>query len=207
MSKTDSDPELRSLASSELPSLLTSLEEAQAELRNLILSQRPSPSSSLNLAPILIDFTPGEGGPDSCLWIANLLKIYEKEFVKQGWKWKVVNEKWTSITGGTAAFGLKECSVEVFDPRAGKRGEGEVGVYGKFKWETGVHRLQMISEADKAGRIMTSAAVVYVSSIPAIQRFEVTSRDCSLRRRVMKRISSGRTSVLRLTLAFLSRVD
>lgn len=126
MSKTDSDPELRSLASADLPSLLTSLEHSQAELRNLILSQRPSPSSSLNLAPCIIDFTPGEGGPDSCLWIANLLRIYEKEFVKEGWKWKVVNERWTSITGSTGAFGLKECSVEVFDPKAGRRGEGEV---------------------------------------------------------------------------------
>ncbi|KAL7417470.1 hypothetical protein BDY24DRAFT_375024 [Mrakia frigida] len=163
MSQTDPDPELRSLASSDLPSLLTSLEKAQAVLRDLVLSQHPSPTAHLNLAPIIIDFTPGEGGPDSCLWIANLLKIYEKEFVKEGWKWKVVNERWTTITGSAAGtFGLKECSVEVFDPKAGRRGDGEVGVYGRFKWETGVHRLQMISEADKAGRIMTSAAVVYV---------------------------------------------
>lgn len=183
MSTNDPDPEMRSLASSDLPSLLVALSNTQNALRTLILSQCSSASTPLNLAPVLIDFTPGEGGPDSCLWALNLRNIYEKEFIKNGWKWNVLTERWATITGSTAGTeGLKECSLEVWDPKAGRGGEGEMGVYGRMKWETGVHRLQMISEADKAGRIMTSAAVVYVSASTRLPS-DVTFADLSFSHR------------------------
>ena len=92
-----------------------------------------------------MELTPGEGGPDSCLWIADLLEIYQRAWLKTGWRYRVVDEEWTYITGSNSgATGLKRCLVEVWDPRVGaqqgknwedRHGEEEmtVGVYERWR--------------------------------------------------------------------------
>ncbi|CDZ96803.1 Glycosyl transferase, family 8-glycogenin [Phaffia rhodozyma] len=193
-----STPELEDLASEDLATLSTDRSNARLALEKTLVSLASSSADEpqLDQAPIIIEFSQGEGGPDSALWILNLFLWYEREFTRLGWRHRILESRTIAITGSkVGAWGYAKLIIEVWNPSSVDEAgwateEGQVmsvseaynrwqgGVYGRFRWETGVHRLQMISEADKAGRIMTSAAVVYV--IPTGPLTEGDSADVDI---------------------------
>ncbi len=100
----------------------------------------------------LIEAIPGVGGDESKIWMADLLMSYIKYATRHAFKAVPVDENIIKITGE--------------------------GVYGLFKHETGVHRVQRIPHTERKGRIHTSTAVMVV--LPQILESDVRINPADL---------------------------
>jgi peptide chain release factor 1 len=97
----------------------------------------------------------GTGGDEAALFAGDLFRMYQRFFELQGWKMEIID-----FTEGTSG-GYKEliCSVIGED------------VYGKMKFESGVHRVQRVPDTETQGRIHTSAATIVV--LPEVEDVDI----------------------------------
>ncbi|MES2223343.1 MAG: PCRF domain-containing protein [Patescibacteria group bacterium] len=110
---------------------------------------------------IILEVRAGAGGDEAALFAHELATMYKGYAVKEGWGWNTVHEAETD--GG----GYKEASFEV-------RGRD---VYKKFRFETGIHRVQRVPATEKNGRVHTSTASVAVLPIRKHSKVEVKESD------------------------------
>ncbi len=94
----------------------------------------------------LVDIQAGVGGDEAALFAENLFRMYSRYAQKKGWKVEIYD------TNVGNAGGYKSISFAI---------EGD-GVYGRLRFESGVHRVQRVPETEAQGRIHTSAAAVVV---------------------------------------------
>lgn len=135
------DEEIRSLAGSELEELARSKASLEQELK-----ARLSPVDPDDQRNTVVEIRAGTGGDEATLFAGDLFRIYSRYAERQGWKVDIMN------TNPTRVGGFKEVIFMV-------RGEG---VYGKLKYESGVHRVQRVPVTESGGRIHTSAVTVAV---------------------------------------------
>ncbi|MEZ5961303.1 MAG: peptide chain release factor 1 [Hyphomonadaceae bacterium] len=141
----DGDREMAELAESELKVLRDNLPELeQAAL--LLLAPKDKDES----ASAILEIRAGTGGEEAALFAGDLLRMYQKYAGKRGWKFELEDISETGIGG------VKEAVASV----TGK------GVFGRLKFESGVHRVQRVPETEAGGRIHTSAATVAVLPQP-----------------------------------------
>ncbi|WP_312941752.1 peptide chain release factor 1 [Oscillibacter sp.] len=136
-----SDPELRAMAQEELPEARAEAERMEASLKPLLLPRDPDDGRN-----VVVEIRGGVGGEESALFAAALFRMYLMYAEKRGFSVDVVNENRTELGG------VKEISFLV---------EGD-GAWSRFKFESGVHRVQRVPETESSGRIHTSAATVAV---------------------------------------------
>ncbi len=144
-----SDPELRAMAQEELPEARAEAERMEASLKPLLLPRDPDDGRN-----VVVEIRGGVGGEESALFAAALFRMYLMYAEKRGFSVDVVNENRTELGG------VKEISFLV---------EGD-GAWSRFKFESGVHRVQRVPETESSGRIHTSAATVAV--LPEAQEVE-----------------------------------
>ncbi|MBL8547494.1 MAG: peptide chain release factor 1 [Hyphomonadaceae bacterium] len=144
MSK-DGDREMAELVEDELKGLRNLLPEL--EQRALILL---APKDKDESASAVLEIRAGTGGEEAALFAGDLLRMYQKYAGKRGWKFELEDISETGIGG------VKEALASV----TGK------GVFGRLKFESGVHRVQRVPETEAGGRIHTSAATVAVLPQP-----------------------------------------
>ena len=107
----------------------------------------------------------------ACLFASELLVAYEKTAISRNWKFEVLSKTVTDLGG------VKECAFSISSPRggghssygaeesfSGEKSIDQLGPYGFFKFESGVHRVQRVPVNDV--RIHTSAASVAVLPAP-----------------------------------------
>jgi peptide chain release factor 1 len=150
MRDDESDPEVRALAREEMASLEPVLEGAQATLRSLLLPRDPNDERD-----ILIELRAGAGGDEAAIFAADLLRMYLRFAERSGFKAELLS-KTDSINNGA-----RDAVVEI---------HGD-GAYSRFKFESGVHRVQRVPATETAGRIHTSTATVAV--LPKVEETEV----------------------------------
>ena len=138
---TEKDEELRELAKAELDEFIPKKEEMESILKEMLIPRDPNDSKN-----IILEIRAGAGGDEASIFAGDLFRMYQKFIETQGWKMSVVD-----INEGTAG-GYKEIILQV---------EGE-DVYGKMKFESGVHRVQRVPATESQGRVHTSAASVAV---------------------------------------------
>ena len=138
---TEKDEELRELAKAELDELLPKKEEMESVLKEMLIPRDPNDSKN-----IILEIRAGAGGDEASIFAGDLFRMYQKFIETQGWRMSVID-----INEGTAG-GYKEIILQV---------EGE-DVYGKMKFESGVHRVQRVPATESQGRVHTSAASVAV---------------------------------------------
>lgn len=146
----DADEELRALANAEVGSLLARLEELTQALKQALLPQDPNDERS-----VIMEIRAGAGGEEAGLFAADLFRVYTRYAEARGWRVDVLSRNDTGIGG------LKEIVLEV---------QGR-GVYSRFKYESGVHRVQRVPVTEASGRIHTSTATVAV--LPEAEEVEV----------------------------------
>ena len=95
---------------------------------------------------MILEIRAGAGGEEAALFASNLLRMYERFCEQNRWKLETLNLNETGIGG------IKEISASI---------EGK-DVYGKLKYESGVHRVQRIPATETGGRIHTSTATVAI---------------------------------------------
>ena len=155
----EDQPELLSLAEAETKTLREQFKEAQKELEELLTKgQKDFPEA------VIIEFRAGTGGEEAALFAADLLSMYQKYAIKNGWKTTLLEEDRTTIGG------IKNAALEV---------EGEDAFF-KLQYEGGVHRVQRIPETEKAGRIHTSTATVALIPKATKTQFQINTADLKI---------------------------
>ncbi len=135
------DEELKQLVAEELPQLKIRLATCEQELGMLL-----APKDPLHDAHVILEVRAGTGGEEASLFAADLVRTYTRYAERQGWIYENINLQ-ASESGG-----IKEALLSI---------QGK-GVYGKLKYESGVHRVQRVPRTESQGRIHTSAATVVV---------------------------------------------
>ncbi|WP_036283592.1 peptide chain release factor 1 [Methylocystis sp. ATCC 49242] len=135
------DPEMRALAESETDGAREKLEAAANTLRLALL-----PKDEADEKGVILEVRAGTGGDEAALFAGDLFRAYQKYAALKGWRVELVSES------PGALGGFKEIVAEIIGR----------GVYGRLKFESGVHRVQRVPETETQGRIHTSAATVAV---------------------------------------------
>lgn len=162
------DPELVELAWEEIPSLKARIPELENEMQILLL-----PRDEDDSANVVLEVRAGTGGDEAALFAGDLFRMYQRYAQLEGWKMNIL-----SASEGDAG-GYKEVIAEI---------EGD-GVFGKLKFESGVHRVQRVPKTESGGRIHTSAATVAV--LPAPENVDIDIRPEDIRIDTMRASGAG----------------
>ena len=131
----------------EVEPLRQSAETAAEHLRTVLVPRDPDDGRD-----VILQVKAGEGGEESALFAADLVRMYQRFAERQGWSVQLLDET------GSDLGGYKDISIAV-KSRATDPAEG---VWAHLKYEGGVHRVQRVPVTESQGRIHTSAAGVLV---------------------------------------------
>ena len=143
------DQEFRSLAKEELEAAEAMMEKTREELRMLLLPKDPDDGKN-----VIVEIRVGVGGEESALFAADLFRMYAMYAEKRGWQIEIANRSETELGG------IREISFIVKGPDS----------YSRFRFESGVHRVQRVPETETQGRIHTSTCTVAV--LPELEESE-----------------------------------
>ena len=132
----------------ELPALEQTAAAAAARLREVLIPRDPDDARD-----VILEVKAGEGGEESALFAADLLRMYTRYAEKMGWA--------TQLLGATDSDlgGYKDAQLAI---KSRGTVAPEDGVWAHLKYEGGVHRVQRVPVTESQGRIHTSAAGVLV---------------------------------------------
>src|SRR5512140_2717814 len=155
---TSKDPDLLELARAEMDSSQARAAEVEARVNDPLYPRDPNDSRD-----VIVEIRAGTGGEEAALFAAELFRMYSRYAQPEGWRGDIVSRRHAGIGG------LKE----VVSALAGR------GVYGRMKYESGVHRVQRVPETEAAGRIHTSAVTLAV--LPEAEDVDVQVDEKDLR--------------------------
>jgi peptide chain release factor 1 len=147
-----------------------------ARIRDLLIPKDPADAKD-----VILEVKAGEGGDESALFAGDLVRMYTRYAEQQGWKTELV-----SATEGELG-GYKDIQLAV------KSRDPANPVFGRLKYEGGVHRVQRVPVTESQGRIHTSAAGVLV--LPEAEEVDVTIDQNDLRIDVYRSSGPGGQSV------------
>jgi peptide chain release factor 1 len=131
----------------EIPAMETKLTDSREKLRRLLIPRDPDDGRD-----VIMEIKAGEGGAESALFAADLLRMYIQYANSKGWKTEILDKNESDL-GGYKDVQLA-IKANTTDPAQ--------GVYAHLKYEGGVHRVQRVPVTETQGRIHTSAAGVLV---------------------------------------------
>ena len=152
------DSEMAGLAHEELFGLKERLPELERQVALLL-----APKDRDENASAILEVRAGTGGDEAALFAGDLFRMYQRYAALRGWQVEI-----DSVSEGEMG-GYKEIIAAV---------TGD-GVFGRLKFESGVHRVQRVPATEAQGRIHTSAATVAV--LPEPEDAEIDIRDQDLR--------------------------
>lgn len=153
------DSDLKELAQLELDEAKQNIEELSEKLKILLLPKDPNDERN-----VIVEIRGGAGGEESALFSAVLFRMYSMYAEKKGYKIEIVNANETELGG------YKEISFMI---------EGE-GAYSRFKYESGVHRVQRVPETESQGRVHTSTTTVAVLPEAEDVELEIDPNDLKI---------------------------
>jgi peptide chain release factor 1 len=162
------DPEMAEMAADELQVLKETLPDMERDVA-LLLAPRDADEN----ASAVLEVRAGTGGDEAALFAGDLFRMYSRYAANRGWKVEV-----DSATEGEAG-GYKEIIATV---------TGD-GVFGRLKFESGVHRVQRVPTTEAGGRIHTSAATVAV--LPEVEDVDIEIHDKDIRIDTFRASGSG----------------
>ena len=154
----EKDVEFKKLINEELERLEGKKENLKTKLQELMFPKDPYDKKD-----IIVEIRAGTGGDEAALFASDLFRMYSRFAENNGWKTEVMS------SSPTGSGGFKEIIFNV----AGKE------VYGKLKYESGVHRVQRIPVTESNGRIHTSTVTVAI--LPEAEEVEVNINPSDLR--------------------------
>jgi peptide chain release factor 1 len=164
----EEDEELKELAREEVTQLEETIERLEDEIRLLLIPPDPNDEKD-----VVMEIRAGTGGDEAGIFAGDLYRMYQKYCESQGWKSEILDANYAERGG------FKEIIVSV----SGKQ------VYGRLKYESGVHRVQRVPETETQGRIHTSAASIVV--LPEAEDVEINIDPNDLRIDVFRASGHG----------------
>ena len=150
------DAEMAALAREELAQLDQQIPELEHAL-----ALRLAPRDADENASAILEVRAGTGGDEAALFAGELFRMYQRYAQAHGWRVEVESESEGEVGG------FKEIIASI---------SGE-GVFGRLKFESGVHRVQRVPQTEAQGRIHTSAATVAVLPEPTDVDIEINDAD------------------------------
>lgn len=157
--EVETDNEMRSMLNDEVESCKKRQAELDEEIKILLL-----PKDDNDDRNVIIEIRSGAGGEEASLFGGVLLRMYSMYADSKRWKVEILDANETELGG------IKEASVRI----SGK------GAYSKFKYESGVHRVQRVPETESSGRIHTSTATVAVLPEHEEVDVEINEKDLQI---------------------------
>ena len=148
--KSSDDKDMIEMAKEQLEISKQSIEKLEDEIKILLIPKDPDDAKN-----VVVEIRAGTGGDEASIFAGDLYRMYTKFAQEKKWNLSIVD-----TSEGTAG-GFKEVIFEI---------AGE-DVYGEFRYESGVHRVQRVPQTETQGRVHTSAATVMV--LPEAEEFDV----------------------------------
>ncbi|MFD3443998.1 peptide chain release factor 1 [Microbacteriaceae bacterium 4G12] len=150
----------------ELPALEAALEPAQERLRRLLIPRDPDDARD-----VIMEIKMGEGGAESALFAADLLRMYLHYAESKRWKTEILSQTQSDLGG------YKDVQVAI----KGNSNDPAQGVWAHLKYEGGVHRVQRVPATESQGRIHTSAAgVLVIPEVDEPEEVEINPNDLKI---------------------------
>lgn len=153
------DADFAEMVKEEFETAKADTEKLNEELKILLLPRDPNDDRN-----VIIEIRGGAGGEESALFAGVLYRMYSMYAEAKGFKTEIMNSSETGLGG------FKEISFSV---------EGD-GAYSRFKFESGVHRVQRVPETESQGRIHTSTTTVAVLPEADDVDFELNEKDLQI---------------------------
>lgn len=160
------EEEFQELAEAEITRLESEIDAQEEELRRLLIPRDPRDERN-----VIIEIRAGAGGDEAAIFAGDLLRMYMRYSEAQRWRTEIIDANEIGVGG------YKEVIL-------GVRGKG---AFSRFKYESGVHRVQRVPVTESQGRIHTSTATVAV--LPEVDDVEVTLDERDLE--ITSTFSSG----------------
>ena len=159
LSEANLDKDFKELAEEELKEAKENIITFGDELKILLLPKDPNDDKN-----VIIEIRGGAGGEEAALFAASLYRMYTMYAESKHWQIEVSNMNETELGG------YKEISFMI---------EGS-GAYSRFKYESGVHRVQRVPDTETQGRIHTSTVTVAVLPEADEVEFEINPADLKI---------------------------
>ena len=159
LAEAGDDKELRQLAQQEYADGKDTIARLNEELKLLLLPKDPNDDRN-----VIVEIRGGAGGEESALFAGSLYRMYTMYAEKQGFSAEIVGANETELGG------YKEVSFMI---------TGQ-GAYSRFKFESGVHRVQRVPETETGGRIHTSTVTVAVLPEADEVEFDINPADLQI---------------------------
>jgi peptide chain release factor 1 len=167
-----SDAELKTMAREEKIGLEKLVPQLERQVQLALL-----PKDEADAKNVILEVRAGTGGDEAALFGMDLFRMYQRFAEHMGWKFEVMSMSETGLGG------IKEASANI----SGRN------VFGRLKFESGVHRVQRVPATEAGGRIHTSAATVAV--LPEAEEVDIQIDEKDLRIDVFRASGPGGQSV------------
>ena len=162
------DKELKELAEADYYEAKENIPHIEDELKTLLIPKDPNDDKN-----IICEIRGGAGGDEAALFAGTLFRMYSMYAERKHFKIDIMYENTTELGG------YKEISFMI----TGK------GAYSRFKFESGVHRVQRVPDTESSGRIHTSTVTVAV--LPEVEDVEVEINPADVKMEVFRASGAG----------------
>ena len=156
--EVETDADMREMLKEEIQALREGMEESEQKLKLLLL-----PKDENDTKNVILEIRGGAGGEESSLFAHSLLRMYQMYCDSHKYKLEILNIEETELGG------VKEVQAMIKGRNA----------YAKFKFESGVHRVQRVPETESQGRVHTSTATVAI--LPEMEDADVEIDEKDIR--------------------------
>ncbi len=157
----EKDIEFKKLINEELEKLKEKKYNLEIELKKIMFPKDPHDKKNC-----IVEVRAGAGGSEAALFAGDLFRMYSRFAENNRWKTEVMSSSPTGIGG------FKEIIFSII----GKE------VYGKLKYESGVHRVQRVPVTESSGRIHTSTVTVAILPEAEEVELEISPNDLKIDR-------------------------
>ncbi len=155
---TEQDADMKEMLKEEEQSLKEKLTKSEEDLKILLLPKDENDSKN-----VILEIRGGAGGEESALFAHSLLRMYQMYCDSHRYKLEVLNIEETELGG------VKEVQALITGKNA----------YSRFKFESGVHRVQRVPETEAQGRVHTSTVTVAI--LPEMEDADVEINEKDIR--------------------------
>ena len=166
--QNEREPELRSLCENELSDAKDRLEAIRIELKTLLLPKDPDDDKN-----VIVEIRAGAGGEEAALFVADLFRMYSMYAERNGFSVELLSENRTELGGFRQLTALFTGA----------------GAFSRFRYESGVHRVQRVPVTESQGRIQTSTVTVAV--LPEAKEVEVELNPADVKMESCKSSGAG----------------